>query len=183
MATLTLNNVFPYSPMSGSSQAQRRPRLPFEQVIPSTEPAFDFASSDYLLDSLSEITRQQSLSAEQIAKSRSKEQGERIASTLKCYSIANTDEIKRFVEKNAYLISLIEEIPSKILEYFKQGEGLSLELVADPDFPQSSELWISVVTNGSASEARPIMDQFDNGWWFENLDRARCKLNITLEYV
>lgn len=183
MATLTLNNVFPYSPMRGSSLTRRRQPSPFEQMIPSTEPAFDFASSDYLLDSLSEITRQQSLSAEQIARSRAKELDERMSIALEGFSIINIDEIKRFVEKHAYLIPLIEEIPSKIFEHFTQGESLSLELVADPDFPQSSELWISVVTNASASEARPIMNQFDIGWWFENLDKARCKLNITLEYV
>jgi hypothetical protein len=183
MATLTLNNVFPYSPLRGSSQVRRRLRSQFEQVIPSTEPAFDFASSDYLLDSLSEITRQQSLSEEQIAKGRAKQRDERISIALKSFSITSFDEMKRFIEKHAYLIPLIEEIPSKIFEYFKQGESLSLEIVADPDFPQSSELWISVVTNASASEARPIMNQFDIGWWFENLDRAQCKLNITLDYV
>ena len=112
-----------------------------------------------------------------------KRQDLRISTALKAFSVANVDEIKQVVEKNSYLITLLEEIPSKIFEFFNQGECLSLELIADPDFPQSSELWISVITNKSASNARPIMDQFDTGWWFENLDRAQCKLNITLDYV
>ncbi|MGH9946634.1 MAG: hypothetical protein ACRD6X_05480 [Pyrinomonadaceae bacterium] len=182
MPSLSATEPFPYLPMRGASNLRRSVRPSFDQVVSSGEPRLDSVFSSYMLDSLSESVSQQSLSQEQIVKSQITQRKERISIALKAFSLRNLDDIKQFLERNSYLIPLIEEIPSKISEYF-ETEELYLEIIADPDFPQSSELWISVLTNKSALHSRPIMDQFDNDWWFENLDRAQCKLNITLEYV
>ena len=73
------------------------------------------------------------------------------------------------------MISLVEEIPNKIYQYFGSGQELALQVLYEPDFPESSELWILVLTELSAKEARSIMNRFDKEWWLENLHKANCK--------
>ena len=85
--------------------------------------------------------------------------------------------------KNRFLFSLLEEIPNKIYEYFGNNQKLSLKISHEPDFPQSSELWVSILTELSAKEALSILEKFDEEWWLENMDKSAGKLNINLKFV
>lgn len=99
------------------------------------------------------------------------------------YKFCEIDSVKVFLRRNRFLIPLLREVPEKIYDYFGQGQKLALKVSFDFDSPQSSELWILVLTELSAKEAFPILEQFDEEWWLENLDRTDCKLNISLEYI
>lgn len=99
------------------------------------------------------------------------------------YEIKNPAQVAEFIGENLFLLELLEEIPSEIFVYFGNDQRLQLEILSEPDFPGSKELWVSVLTELSAQEARQIMDKFDQNWWLGNLDRADCKLNIALKYV
>lgn len=184
MNTLTSTSKFFYSPTSGSSRNQRRLQTAtFDQNIPSKEPTYDFETSGYVLDSLSEIARQQSLSQEQIAKSRAKEQDERISSTIKNYNISNIDDVKKFIEKHTFLIALLAQIPERVSNFFGSVQGLDLRLILDTEFKGSSELSIRILTNLRAKDAMDILDKFDEEWWLDNITQAENLINISLEFV
>ncbi len=102
---------------------------------------------------------------------------------VKDYIIKNPKEVADFIGENLFLLELLEEIPTQIFHSFGNNQKLNLEILGEPDFPDSKELWVSVLTELSAQESRQMMDKFDEDWWLKNLDRADCKLNVTLKYV
>ncbi len=101
----------------------------------------------------------------------------------KDYIIKKPKEVAEFVSENLYLLDLIEEIPTRISTYFGENQSLALRVSHEPEFPNSSELWVEILTKLSAKKAMPILYRFDEEWWLENLDRARYKLNITVKFI
>ena len=99
------------------------------------------------------------------------------------YEIRNPSEVARFLRENNFLLDLLEEIPSKLKKIFGNKSKFALELLSEPDFPSSREIFVLVLTEEDAEQARNKMDKFDEKWWLKHLDRARCKLNVSLEYV
>lgn len=183
MTTLALNKSFLTFNQKRRVSTKEKSKIIFDPIIPPTEKTIDYKPSEYLFDYLSEITKNQSLSQEQIAKSQTKAIDEKFDSLSQNYEIAKFEEVKNFLLKNRFLILLLKEIPNKIYEYYGNDQKISLEVFYEPDFPQSSKLWVTVLTKLAAEEARSIMDKIDEDWWLENIDRAKCKLNIGIDYV
>lgn len=183
MQQLAINNQFGYFVPSKKNFNQSRKKNSEESVIPAQQRVQEYRDSGYYLDSISELTTNQSLTPEQIAKGKIKNTIEEINALDTKYQISNFDEIKSFLSKNRFLISLLEEIPSKIYQYFGNSQKLALQVIYESDFPEDSELWILVLTELPAKEARSIMNRFDKDWWLKNLHKAGCKLNVGIEYV
>ena len=99
------------------------------------------------------------------------------------YEIRNPSEVAEFLSENTFLLDLLEEIPSKLKKFFGSKAKFALELLTEPDFPSSREIFVLVLTAEKAEQARNKMNKFDEKWWLKHLDRARCKLNVSLEYV
>lgn len=187
MTTAVLNNPFQVfnqiSTKRKSSFSRKQNITDFDQPVPSVEKPTAYRNFDYTLDALSQVVSNQTLSPEQLVKSQTKATDEQVDSLSRKYKIIRVEEVKKFLLKNRFLILLLEEIPNKIYEYYGNEQEISLELFYEPDFPQSSKLWVSVLTEKSAEDARSIMDRIDEDWWLENIDRANCKLNIGIDYV
>ena len=101
----------------------------------------------------------------------------------KDYIVKNPSEVGDFIGENFFLLDILEEIPNRISRYFGDNQKLTLTVSYEPEFPNSSELWVEVLTELSAKEARPILDKFDEEWWLDNMDRGNFKLNITLKFI
>ncbi len=99
------------------------------------------------------------------------------------YDIRNPSEVAKFLRENLFLFDLLKEIPQKIRDYFGEDQKLSLRMSYDPDFPQSSDLWVAILTKLSVDKVFPLLEKFDEEWWFDNSERTHCKLNIKLEYI
>jgi hypothetical protein len=99
------------------------------------------------------------------------------------YEIRNAPEVALFLRENNFLLDLLEEIPAKLKKFFGGKSKLALELLSEPDFPSLREIFVLVLTEEGAEQARNKMDKFDEKWWLKHLDRAQCKLNVSLEYV
>lgn len=183
MQQLAINNQFGFLFPRKRNSNQSRKKNDFETIIPSQPKVQEYRDSGYYLDSISELSTNQSLTPEQIAKGQIKTTIEEINALPLKYEISNFEEVKSFLSKNRFLISLLKEIPSKIYQYFGNSQKLALQVLYEPDFPDSSELWILVKTELTAKQARPIMDTFDEDWWLENLSQTACKLNVGIEYV
>jgi hypothetical protein len=106
-----------------------------------------------------------------------------VESLKQFYRFCEMDSVKVFLRRNRFLVPLLREVPEKIYGYFGKDQKLDLRISFESDSPQSSELWVSILTELSAAEALPILERFDEEWWLENMDRADCKLNITLKFV
>lgn len=183
MQKLAVNNPFGFFVPRKKNSTQIRKKNNFEAIIPSQSKAQEYKDSGYFLDSISDFARNQSLTPEQIAKSQTRTTSEKINALPSKYEISNFEEVKNFLLKNRFLMSLLEEIPSKIYQYYGNNQKISLKVFYEPDFPKSSKLWVSVLTKLPAEEARSIMDNLDKDWWLENIDRANYKLNIGIDYV
>ena len=183
MITSTLGRNFPSFIIKKKQTTRKSNETAFGQNVSLLEEIQEYKNTPHYFDYLSEITSDQSLSQEQIAKSQIKPIDEKLDFVFQRYEIAESESIKSFLSKNRLLILLLEEIPSKISQYFGHNQKLSLKISHEPDFPQSFELWVFILTELSAKEAFPILEKFDEDWWLENLDRADCKLNISLEYI
>lgn len=187
MATAVLNNPFPVfnqiSTKGKYSLSRKQKRTDFDQPVPSVEKLPAYRNSDYLLDSLSQAVSNQTLSPEQLAKSQSRVVDEKIDSLKETFEINKIEDVKNFLLKNRDLFPLLEEISNRIYQYFGDKQKLSLKVSHEPDFPQTPELWVSILTEYSAKEALPILEKFDEEWWLENMDRSAWKLNINLKFV
>ncbi len=179
----TFNTFKPTSKKAKSLTAGKFQRGQFDQILPAALSANTKTSSDYTLDSLSDIISNQSLTQDQIVRSQTKTIDEKFTSLTPQYEIPKIEEVKNFLSKSQFLFPLLEEIPNKIHQYFGNNQRLSLKVSFEPDFPQSSELWVSILTELPAKEAFLILEKFDEEWWLESMDRADCKLNIILKFV
>ena len=99
------------------------------------------------------------------------------------YEIRNPSKVAEFLSENLFLLDLLKVIPGKLRKFFGKNTKLAVELFAELEMPSSKEIFVLILTKNSAKEARAKMDEFDEKWWLENLDKANCKLNVSLEYV
>lgn len=99
------------------------------------------------------------------------------------YEIRNPSEVAKFLSGNLFLLDLLKIIPGKLRKFFGKNVKLAVELFAEPEMPSLKEIFVLVLTKKDAKEARAKMDEFDQIWWLENLDKANFKLNVSLEYV
>ncbi len=99
------------------------------------------------------------------------------------YKFYEVNFVTGFLRKNRFLVPLLRATPEKIYDYFGKDQKLALKVSFDSDSPQLSELWVLILTELPAKDALPVLERFDEEWWLENMDRADCKLNITLKFV
>ena len=108
---------------------------------------------------------------------------ERINFLAREYEIRNPSLVAEFLSENLFLLDLLKVIPGKLRKFFGKNAKHAVELFAEPEMPSSREIFVLVLTKNDAKAARAKMDEFDKKWWLENLDKANCKLNVSLEYV
>jgi hypothetical protein len=99
------------------------------------------------------------------------------------YQIEEPDAVAEFLDRRPFLSDLLMEAYNKIIEVFGKGTPVKLKLFHDPAYPGSSKLFAVISTSLSAEEAIKLEDKLDQTWWIQNLDRARCQFNITVEFV
>lgn len=100
------------------------------------------------------------------------------AEQLTEYCVADGDALS-FIRANDFLLPLLAEIPPRVKTVFGDNVKLALKLKLSDE----PEVWVLIQTELSAREAFPLLDQFDNEYWLDNLERAQGKLNVRLEYV
>ena len=120
MQQLAINNQFPYFASRKRNPNQSTKQTNFESVISLQTEVKEYRDSDYYLDSISAFAENQSLTPEQIAKKQAESINSEINALRSKFEIANFEEVKKFLSKNRFLISLLEEIPGKIYQYFSK---------------------------------------------------------------
>lgn len=98
------------------------------------------------------------------------------------YTLRERAEVMPFLERYPFLTSLLLEAYSKVKEYFPDSQAF-LEIVGDPEETDDDQLVLFIATNSDPDEALERLDQFDENWWLDALDRAQGKLGISVEFV
>jgi GTPase SAR1 family protein len=97
------------------------------------------------------------------------------------YDFRKSIEISRFLEANPFLMPLLEEAYAHIRKYFPSSQ-LILEVVADPEALDEEQLVIFIVVKHDPDEASEVLNQLDEDWWLDAMERTQDKLCITLEF-
>lgn len=90
-------------------------------------------------------------------------------------------EVLDFINLHPFLAPLLFEVVGRIAQFFPEPQ-LSLEVVSDFEFPDSSQLVLSIETTLSPDEALKRLDSFDDDWWLDTAREAEGRLCIDVEF-
>lgn len=111
------------------------------------------------------------------------EQGEKLSRIKRIYGFREEAEAARFLRMHPALIDLLLEAPPHFERYFGPNPQVVLEVVVDPEASDSEELFANICTSLPAEEALERLDQLDEGWFLDQLERTAGRFNFNLEFV
>jgi len=97
------------------------------------------------------------------------------------YTFREREEVLWFLESYPFLASLLLEAYDNIGNYFPHTQ-VFLEVVSDPEATNDYQLVSSIATNLDPDEVIDTLEEFDEDWWLDALDRAQGKLCINVEF-
>jgi uncharacterized protein (UPF0332 family) len=100
----------------------------------------------------------------------------------KLYIFRDTNNVTSFLEENQFLVPLLQEAYIQLKEYFPSSDFV-LEVVNTSEVVGEEQLVASIVVKQDPEKASLDLDRFDEHWWLDNMDRAKDKLCIALEFV
>ena len=106
-----------------------------------------------------------------------------VAELTALYTFRDRETVVGFLATHPHLVPLLVETRPEIARYFGPETPVVLEVIPDREAEGYSDLFAFVLTALPATEAAERLDQFDEEWWLEALDRARRNLTIDIELV
>lgn len=97
------------------------------------------------------------------------------------YTFQDRDEVVKFIAENLFLVDLLIESSDKIALEFGEAQRF-VEVVVDPEIETDSRLSVLINPSFSPNIAFDKLRKFRREWWFNNVNRAKNKLSITLHY-
>jgi hypothetical protein len=91
------------------------------------------------------------------------------------------DEVSEFLAKNGFLEPLLIETWAESRKYFPSSQAF-LEVENDSEEGIES-LLLFIEVDITPDKAFNQLEKFDSEWWLANLERAKGKLGIHLEFV
>lgn len=98
------------------------------------------------------------------------------------YLIPNPENVLTFLNQYQDLVSFLIDAYVEIRKYFP-NEALSLEVVSDSEAASSRELFVYILTSLPVKKALKKLDELDDQWFLEQLDRTNNLLNFNLRFV
>lgn len=97
------------------------------------------------------------------------------------FTFKNREEVFSFIQNNPQLYTLLNDAVNPISKIFHLS-SLFLYVFHDPESSTGDHLVLSISTKMRAKEALKELDKLDEGWWGENIERAKGMLSIELAY-
>lgn len=101
----------------------------------------------------------------------------------KLFVFRNPPEVSEFLHAHPFLVPLLVEAHGRISQYFAPSPEVILEVITDPEAEDDRELFAFIRTALPPDEAMRKLDGLDQEWWLEASSRAKCLLNIDVEYT
>jgi hypothetical protein len=99
------------------------------------------------------------------------------------YILRNSTEIERLLQQRSGLVPLLQEIPTKIHEYFGPKTKIALCTFKDPENPSDISLTVLIQSSMGVEETLRRMDAFDEGWWLAASLAVDSAISVNTEYV
>ncbi|MHB8411281.1 MAG: hypothetical protein ACYDDI_04960 [Candidatus Acidiferrales bacterium] len=100
---------------------------------------------------------------------------------LSFYEVEDEAKVCQFLNRSPELIDLLLEARIRVEQLFGSKPLVILRVVEEPDSPNESELFATVITGLPADEALRRLNAFDDEWWIDNCRKALGKLNFDVE--
>ncbi|MBW2622952.1 MAG: hypothetical protein JRD68_08600 [Deltaproteobacteria bacterium] len=97
------------------------------------------------------------------------------------FKYKNQEQVKLFLTKNRNIAFFLVEAHREITKIFVT-DTLSLEVLNDPEIEGQKEMTLDIITNKSPRMALDLLDQLDNNWWLNALDKVGKNFIINLDY-
>ena len=106
------------------------------------------------------------------------------SSIKKAYTISDSQlmGIERFLDKHKDIANLVLEAHTKIRGFFT-SETLLLELISDISIEGGEELFVYIQTHLSVEEAVEKINDFDEQWFLDQLNRTKGLFNFNLRFL
>ena len=88
------------------------------------------------------------------------------------YHMEHKVEVRRFLRKHPQVLAVLLEAYPHLQKHFGASPDVLLEVVADAEAEQSEMLFAYVLTALPAKQALERLDQFDEDWFLDQLDRV-----------
>jgi hypothetical protein len=98
------------------------------------------------------------------------------------YILPQPSSVGSFLQEHKELVSLLTEACKELRKYFST-EDFKLQVVSDPEIAGEKQLFVYVFTSLSVTDALKKIDEFDEQWWLDRIDRANGLLNFNLRFV
>lgn len=98
------------------------------------------------------------------------------------YTFRDGMNVRAFLDRYPFLVSLLLEASPKINKYFPDKE-LALQVIIDPEAEKDKQLMVLIIETSSPDDVYEQLERFDNEWWIGAVNRAKGKLCIDVEFV
>ena len=93
--------------------------------------------------------------------------------------IVDAPGVNRFLREHPELAPLVAEAADRLGRLIADA-WMRLELLVDPDYGDTEQLFLGVCTSLPENEALEVLRRFDQAWWVHNARRGRGLLCIDL---
>lgn len=111
-----------------------------------------------------------------------KTQEQRIHFLARLFNIKREATVVPFIQSHSVLIAVLEEAFVQIQERFGPGTRVFLELVTDPEIPESKEIFGYISSRLQPEEALRRLGQFDRSWLARQQRVTGRMLNFDIEF-
>ncbi len=104
-----------------------------------------------------------------------------LEATLEQFDLREAHQVKQYLQRYPFLLSLIFEAQAKIACLFSLSTKTALEVNTDPS-DGSARLYLVVPTKLHAQAAYELFERFEQEWWLEASERAQFRMSIVPEF-
>jgi hypothetical protein len=90
--------------------------------------------------------------------------------------------VSQFLEARPFLVPLLVEAHGRVRHYFGPQPQVVLEIVSDPEVHGLVKMFGYIVTTLTPEEAGKRLQQFDRGWFLQQVPCTEGLLNFDVEF-
>jgi hypothetical protein len=99
------------------------------------------------------------------------------------FSLRDSEVVQSFVADHPDVAEVLLEAKSHLVRCFGSNVRVSLRVLRDPEIGEEGELVAYIETPLSVDEAQSRLDDLDDGWFLDQVDRVGDFLNFNLAFV
>jgi hypothetical protein len=98
------------------------------------------------------------------------------------YNLSSSSKLLRFFDENRALIPVVIEAHEELKKRFP-SEEFTLEVVSDPEADGCDELFAYILTSLPVEDALQRLNDLDEEWFLNQLDRTNGLFNFNLRFI